>query len=253
MPHPARTTRRTLTAATLVLALAGLSACDPDDATGQRPAAGPSAAQDGSALEALGGLPVKGRAPKTGYDRTGKFGPAWSDKTSAPGSRNGCDTRNDILRRDLTDVTGKNGSRCVVGSGTLARDPYTGRRIDFVRGPKTSQAVQIDHLVALSDAWQKGAQQIPQDDREALANDPLNLLAADGPANQQKSDGDAATWLPASKSFRCAYVARQIAVKKKYRLWVTKAEGEAMNRVLTNCPGQPLPDDSSPGVPVRGR
>ncbi|WP_199553112.1 HNH endonuclease family protein [Streptomyces sp. N35] len=212
---------------------------------------GGTAAKPGSALAALNALPVKGRAPKTGYVRTGKFGPAWSDSTTAPGSRNGCDTRNDILRRDLVNVTGKDGSACVVAAGTLPADPYTGKRIDFVRGRTTSMAVQIDHVVALSDAWQKGAQQISQPQREALANDPLNLIAADGPANQQKSDADAASWLPANKSYRCTYVARQIAVKTKYELWVTAAEREAMQRVLNICPAQALPGEQSAGVAVK--
>ena len=123
---------------------------------------------------------------------------------------------------------------CVIASGTL-NDPYTGKTINFVKGEKTSQAVQIDHVVALSDAWQKGAQSLSETERKSLANDPLNLLAVDGPANQQKGDGDAATWLPPSKAFRCQYVARQVAVKKKYQLWVTAAEKEAMRRIVTGC------------------
>ena len=152
-------------------------------------------------------LPVKGRAPKTGYSRD-QFGAAWADV-----DHNGCDTRNDILNRDLTNKTYKAGTHnCVVTSGRLV-DPYTAAVIDFVRGQSTSAAVQIDHVVALSDAWQKGAQQLIADRRKQLANDPYNLLAVDGPSNQRKSDGDAATWLPANKSFRCSYVARQIGVK----------------------------------------
>ncbi|WP_297009377.1 HNH endonuclease family protein, partial [uncultured Corynebacterium sp.] len=173
-----------------------------------------------AALATLDTLAVKGRAPKTGYDRA-LFGQAWADV-----DRNGCDTRNDILARDLTDVVFKKGS-CRVLSGILD-DPYTGRTINFVRGQDTSTAVQIDHLVALSDAWQKGAQQLSPERREQLANDPANLLAVDGPANMQKRDGDAATWLPANKSFRCTYVSKQIDVKAAYALWVTQAEKDAM-------------------------
>lgn len=189
-----------------------------------------------TATDVLATLPVKGRAPKTGYSRD-RFGAAWADV-----DHNGCDTRNDILNRDLTDKTYKAGTHdCVVTSGTLA-DPYTGTIIDFVRGQDTSSAVQIDHVVALSDAWQKGAQQLSDDLREQLANDPYNLLAVDGPSNQQKSDGDAATWLPANKSFRCAYVARQIGVKHKYSLWVTQSEHDAMANVLSSCPGQQVPE-----------
>lgn len=187
----------------------------------------------GSALAALGQVPVRGRAPKTGYTRL-QFGEAWADV-----DHNGCDTRDDILRRDLTQIRVRGStSGCVVIAGTLA-DPYTGKSIDFVKAD--AARVQIDHVVALSDAWQTGAQNLPAGSRLALANDPLNLLAVDGPANQQKGDADAATWLPPRKAFRCAYVSRQVAVKLRYKLWVTAAERVAMARVLGGCPGQPLP------------
>ncbi len=191
------------------------------------------------ATAVLSHLAVKGRAPKTGYART-QFGAAWADV-----DHNGCDTRNDILSRDLTDKTYRPGTHdCIVLTGTLA-DPYTGRTIHFVRGERTSTAVQIDHVVALSDAWQTGAQKIGTDSRKRLANDPYNLLAVDGPANQQKSDSDAASWLPSNKSARCGYVARQIGVKRKYALWVTSAEKTAMTRVLGSCPSQTVPKDSA--------
>lgn len=184
----------------------------------------------GDAATTLDQLLVKGRAPKTGYARA-QFGNGWS-------SIGGCDTRNIILNRDMVDVVAN--EKCQVVSGVL-HDPYTGRVISFARGEASSQAVQIDHVVALSNAWQTGAQQLTKPQRVQLANDPLELLAVDGPANQQKSDADAASWLPPSKPFRCQYVARQIAVKKKYDLWVTAAEKDAMQRVLMTCPGQSLP------------
>ncbi len=196
------------------------------------PYAGPTTV---TALATAQALPVKGRAPRTGYDRA-MFGPAWTDV-----DRNGCDTRNDILRRDLVSQVLKDGTHgCVVASGTL-EDPYSGRSIAFVRGQGTSSAVQIDHVVALSDAWQKGAQQWDAGTREAFANDPMNLLAVDGPLNAQKGDGDTATWLPPNKPFRCTYVARQVAVKHAYGLWTTAAERDAMVRVLSTCPSEPLP------------
>ena len=196
------------------------------------------------ALDVLATLPVKGRAPKTGYSRD-QFGQAWADV-----DRNGCDTRNDTLRRDLTAVALKAGTRdCVVLSGAL-NDPYTAKLINFVRGNSTSAAVQIDHVVALSDAWQKGAQQLSPAQRLAFANDPLNLLAVDGPANMQKSDGDAATWLPPNKSYRCAYVARQISVKASYALWVTQAEHDAMARILGDCPDALAPTSEQPPAPA---
>ena len=194
-----------------------------------------SPAKTGTALATLATLAVKGRAPKTGYDRA-QFGPAWADV-----DHNGCDTRNDVLSRDLTGYVIKAGTHgCVILSGTL-RDPYTATTIRFVRGQTTSTLVQIDHVVALSDAWQKGAQQLSAETRQALANDSLNLLAVDGLANQRKSDGDTATWLPPNKAYRCSYVARQVAVKAKYGLWVTNAERDALGRILATCPSQPLP------------
>ena len=177
-------------------------------------------------------MEVKGRAPRTGYDRA-VFGPAWADVDG-----NGCDTRNDILRRDLDDVRTRDDDPCIVQRGVLD-DPYSGRTIEFRRGEGTSDDVQIDHVVALSDAWQKGAQQWSRERREEFANDPLELVAVDGPLNQAKGDGDAATWLPPRN--RCPYVARQVAVKLRYGLWVTAAEREAMVDVLTDCPGEALP------------
>jgi hypothetical protein len=193
------------------------------------------------AIDLLATLPVKGRAPKTGYDRA-MFGQAWADV-----DRNGCDTRNDILKRDLTGITYTNSVPCKVQSGTLA-DPYTGTTIKFLRGTATSSAVQIDHVVALSDAWQKGAQQLTTEQRTAFANDPLNLQSTDGPTNIKKGDGDAATWLPPNKSFRCEYVARQISVKATYNLWVTQAEHDAMANILAGCSGQLAPTNEKAPV-----
>lgn len=184
-------------------------------------------------MAGLAQLPVKGRAPMTGYSRD-QFGPAWADT-----DRNGCDQRNDVLRRDLAAATAKPGTHdCVITSGTL-HDPYTGKAIAFVRGPD-SAVVQIDHVVALGDAWQTGAQQLTPARRQALATDLTNLLAVDGPTNQGKGDSDAASWLPPNKGFRCAYIARQITVKLRYQLWVTPAEHDAMARILAGCPAQPL-------------
>lgn len=183
---------------------------------------------DNVALAALEKLEVKGRAPKTGYERS-QFGNGWAKV-------NGCSTRDIILNRDLSDVVFD--GECSVVSGTL-NDLYTGEQIMFTK--QRSSAVQIDHVVALSDAWQKGAQLLTLEQRQQLANDPLELIAVSGKANQEKSDGDAATWLPSNKQSRCYYVARQISVKLKYSLWVTAAEKVAMSDVLKACPQQTLP------------
>jgi hypothetical protein len=186
----------------------------------------------GVAVAVLETLPVKGRAPKTGYSRD-MFGQRWADV-----NRNGCDTRNDILKRDMTSIVYKAKTRnCVVLSGTLI-DRYSGETINFVRGEVSSMEVQIDHVVALSNSWQTGAFKLSIAQRTALANDPLNLFAVKGRLNSQKGDGDAATWLPPMKSFRCAYVAQQIAVKAKYSLWVVAPEKAAMLAILSQCPTQ---------------
>jgi hypothetical protein len=198
-------------------------------------APGADEARPGTALAAIAGLEVKGRAPKTGYDRDAFAYRAYDQ------DRNGCDVRNDILRRDLVDlVIGAGTNGCVVDSGTL-HDPYSGATMSFTQGSETSGEVQIDHVVALSDAWQKGAQSWDAATLREFGNDPLNLLAVDGPLNAQKGDGDTATWLPPDKAYRCEYVARQVAVKAEYDLWVTGAERDAMVRELAPCPDQPLP------------
>jgi hypothetical protein len=196
------------------------------------PSASAAESVPGVAMAVLETLPVKGRAPKTGYSRDA-FGQRWADV-----DRNGCDTRNDILKRDMTSIVYKPKTRnCVVLSGTLI-DRYSGETINFVRGDVSSMEVQIDHVVALSNSWQTGAFKLSIAQRTALANDPLNLFAVKGRLNLQKSDGDAATWVPPMKSFRCAYVAQQIAVKAKYSLWVVAPEKAAMLAILAQCPTQ---------------
>ena len=167
------------------------------------------------------------------YDRQA-FGQRWADT-----DHNGCDTRNDILARDLARPTFKPGTRdCVVLTGTLA-EPYTGTTIQFQRGDKSSALVQIDHVVALADAWRSGAWQWDAQRRQEFANDPENLLAVDGAANEDKSASSADQWLPPNVAFRCDYVKRQIAVKYAYGLSVTQAEQDAMATQLTTCSNDP--------------
>jgi len=195
---------------------------------------GSEAPVDGAAARLLlEQLEVKGRAPKTGYSRE-QFGPVWADVDS-----DGCDSRNQLLQRRLTNVQLLPGTKgCVVMSGDLA-EPYIPRTIHFVRDGAYVNAVDLDHVVSLSDSWQKGAQQLGPVQREQFANDPMNLLATDPSANRQKGDSDAASWLPRNKAFRCEFVSTQISVKAKYGLWVTAAERDAMSRVLDGCPSSP--------------
>ena len=216
--------RRTIAVLTLLIVVAIGIAQNPDLYQVEVPSPPATEKSVNTAVGALGELEVKGRASKTGYSRD-QFGDGWNNVF-------GCDTRNEILRRDLISTVVN--AECKVVSGIL-KDPYTGNTVQFERGSVSSQAVQIDHVVALSDAWQKGAQQLSYIERVRLANDPLNLLAVDGAANQQKSDGDAATWLPSNKAFRCQYVSRQVKVKMKYELWITSAEKEAINHIASHC------------------
>jgi len=190
-----------------------------------------ASADASSALAALVALPVRtGPAPR-GYVRSA-FGQAWADV-----DRNGCDTRNDALRRDLTGLVIKPGTNgCTVTSGSL-EDPYGGHTVSYVRGGST---VEVDHVVSLADAWASGANRWDLSARTAFANDPLELLATTTALNQAKGDKNAARWLPPAVSFRCQYASLQVAIKSKYTLTVTAAERAAIGKVLTGCTTQGL-------------
>jgi Protein of unknown function (DUF1524) len=200
-----------------------------------QPAGKPPPAR-GPAYEAarttLDGLPVKGWDRHTDFSRY-RFGETWSDDVNVEFGHNGCNTRDDILRRDLADLLVRPGT-CYAQSGVL-HDPYTGEPIAFTRGPDTSEAVQIDHLVSLSDAWYKGARDWDDKRRRDFANDPRNLLAIGAKVNFDKAFRDANAWLPPNAGFRCEFVARQIEVKTAYGLWVSANEKRAMADVLADC------------------
>lgn len=180
------------------------------------------------ATEVLAKLEIKGRAPKTGYKRD-EFYEDWP-------KIDGCSLRQRIIKREFGDSAVLKDS-CDVISGEYD-EPYTGQHKVFQQKTEISKGVQIDHIVALSNAWQTGAQYLDKTARYQMATDPLNLLAVDASANQQKSDGDAATWLPANKGFRCQYVARQVSVKYKYKLWTTEAEHTKIAEILEKCPNE---------------
>jgi len=192
-----------------------------------------------TALATLGTLTVKDASTPAGYDRD-QFGPTWTDV-----DMNGCDTRNDILARDLTNIQVQPGTNnCGVLSGQLD-DPYTAATLTFAQDQANSGTVDIDHVVALADAWGTGAQAWDAPSRQKFANDPFDLLAVDGPTNAAKGEANAATWLPPDTAYRCQYVARQIAVKAKYQLGVTNTERTATAGVLSSCPTQTLPVDTA--------
>ncbi|MEB3052356.1 DUF1524 domain-containing protein [Mycolicibacter sp. MYC123] len=208
-----------------------------------------------SSLAKLADLRIKGRAPKTGYDRA-LFGPPWTDDVTVEGGHNGCDTRDDILRRDLTGAGYRPGNTCIALSGTL-NDPYTGETIHYQRQPETLSPIQVDHIVPLMDAWEKGAQQWDELTRRNFANDPLNLQATTAAANEGKRSGDAATWLPSNTAYRCTYAARIVDVKTRYGLWITVDEHESLAHLLAaGCDAKtdPLPPPtltSSSATPSR--
>jgi hypothetical protein len=197
-----------------------------------KPAGVLSVGRSSSAASELDQLAVRPAASKSGYSRK-KFSDGWAAVDS-------CTVRDKILARDMINVQYQSPTDCTVISGIL-HDPYTGKVLHFVRGPGTSAAIQIDHVVAISDAWQTGAQLLSSARRKELYNDSLELIAVDGPTNEAKGDSDAAAWLPPNKDYDCRYIARQIAVKFKYHLWVTAAEGTAMKKILATCPDQQVP------------
>lgn len=163
--------------------------------------------------------------PPEKYNRVEQFGPAWKDV-----DHNGCDTRNDILARDLTVQEMRNA--CVITAGQLA-DPYSGERIDFRK--KDASKVQIDHIVALENAWQSGAYNLTQEDREALANDPDNLLAVNGHDNMAKGSKSADQWMPPNSAYACTYASKQVQIKSRYALTVTTPEKQALADALATC------------------
>jgi hypothetical protein len=181
----------------------------------------------------LAGVPVAALDSSHQYSRTGDFGTAWTDDNDDADGHNGCDTRNDILHRDLTAVLTRTGTHdCVVIAGNLA-DPYSGTSIAFTKARAT--AIQIDHVVPLHDAWELGAWSWSQQQRIDYANDPSVLLAVSGPLNESKGDRLADAWTPPNTGEWCDYAQRTVAIHAKYHLPVTAAERSALVGMLARC------------------
>ncbi len=180
-------------------------------------------------------LPILAYDPTIGQYERSYFGQRWSDDVNVEYGHNGCDTRNDILARDLQNVTFKSGTHdCVVQTGDFI-DPYTGTHIVFERGQGTSELVPVDHVVALANAWYSGAYQWDDNTRRDFANDPRNLQATSKEANSNKLAKTADEWLPSNVEYQCEYVRQQVEIKQAYNLGVTAAELAAMEGVLSNC------------------
>ena len=172
------------------------------------------------------------------YDyRRSAFGDAWTDDSDAPLAHNGCDTRDDILQRDLVDKTYVSIKRCpeAVATGTL-HDPYTNATIAFQRGAKVGAAVQIDHIVPLAYAWDMGAFGWAAAQRLRFANDPANLLSVAGKANGDKGDSPPASWMPPNKGFWCQYAVQFIAVLRGYALPVDQPSAAILRQAAGTCP-----------------
>ncbi|MCV7434575.1 HNH endonuclease family protein [Mycolicibacterium bacteremicum] len=212
--------------------------------TGTEPGAGsarfvaeadtPTVAAGVDVLAGVAEIPV--RVP--GYDyRRDAFGDAWDDDNDAPGGRNGCDTRNDILDRDLVEKSYVSIKRCpnAVATGTLV-DPYTNESIAFVRGNQIGASVQIDHIVPLALAWDLGARDWPDELRLRFANDPANLIAVAGGANQDKGDSEPALWMPPNRAFWCQYAVQFAEVLRGYRLPVDASSARVLREAAGTCP-----------------
>lgn len=200
-----------------------------------RPAAGAPVIRPGTDVMA-GTLVVDVRVRGSDY-RRGAFGGAWDDDNSAPGGRNGCDTRDEILARDLVDTTLVTTKRCprAVQSGTL-RDPYTNATVAFVRGNQVGASVQIDHIVPLAFAWDMGARDWTDGLRKRFANDPANLIAVAGRANQDKGDKPPGEWMPPNRAFWCQYAVQFIEVVRGYRLAVDEPSARRLRDATQSCP-----------------
>lgn len=205
----------------------------------------PAAVADGAATpptvapgtDVLAGVAViPQRVRNYSYQRAA-FGESWTDDNSAPDGHNGCDTRNDILGRDLIDKTYVSIKRCpqAVKTGVL-HDPYTDATIAFTRGAKIGAAVQIDHIVPLALAWDLGASSWPQEQRVRFANDPANLLAVAGKPNQDKGDKQPADWMPPNHAFWCQYAMAYVAVLRGYGLPVDEPSVPVLRDAAATCP-----------------
>ncbi len=188
-------------------------------------------------VDVLAGIPLVPLRIR-GHDyRRAAFGDSWDDDNDAPGGHNGCDTRNDILDRDLIDKTFVAIKRCphAVATGTL-RDPYTNSVIPFVRGNQVGASVQIDHIVPLAYAWDMGARDWPDELRLRFANDPANLLAVQGQANQDKGDQEPANWMPPNQAFWCQYSLQFLEVLRGYHLPVDQPSADRLRQAAGTCP-----------------
>lgn len=193
------------------------------------------AALAASTLRALVTVPVvDGRHRRDDYERTA-FGSPWTDATAVADSDNGCDTRNDILTRDLSDTRSGPVASCphAVLAGEL-RSPYTGAVVIF-RRDRRATAIQIDHIVPLAFAWDMGAFAWPPARRADLANDPANLVAVDGDSNQDKSDSEPGRWMPPNTGFHCQYAIQFVDVLTAYGLQVDRSSRDVLTRALQQC------------------
>jgi hypothetical protein len=210
----------------------GHEAAEPSPgASATAPPTGAVAGKD-AALALLAKLSRGAQSHWDTYTRESFGDPLWTDDTDAPGGRNGCDTRDDVLRRDLTGARLGERNPCVVLSGVL-HEPYTGKILPYDRS--RASEIEIDHVVAVAAAWRAGAWQWTPQRRQAFANDVDNLLAADKTANQDKRSQTPDNWKPARREAWCDYARRYVTTKSRYALSVTSAEATALGEMLATC------------------
>jgi hypothetical protein len=205
---------------------------------------GPAETKKESVLQQLKELQAPAGAPVPAFDPA-QFG---TDLPSVAKTR--CNAFNYVLQRDLIDIDYSSQRTCGIRSGALF-DQSTATWAWYVNGEPTN-AVGVDNLVSLADAWANGASTWPADRRETFRNDPANLVAASTASIASKAGRSAALWLPPAVGDRCNYIAQQIAVKLDFALTVTSAERAAMTTVLNGCPDTFITPKPTSAPPTAG-
>jgi hypothetical protein len=167
-------------------------------------------------------LPVSPEYP-SGYDRD--LFKHWSDA-----DKDCFNTRAEVLQLETSTKT-SHSSTCTIKNGKWY-SPYD--NVTLVEAGK----LDVDHVVALKEAWDSGAKKWDSRSREAFANDlgyAGSLIAVSLGSNRSKSDRDIAEWLPTNASYRCTYVAVWVSVKWRWSLTVDAAEKTAISNVLKGC------------------
>jgi len=170
----------------------------------------------------IDGLAVAAEGSDSGYDRALFQPQAWADLDG-----DGCDTRAEVLIRDsrsLAEV--QPGCSVARGDWLSIYDGYS--------TPDPGE-LDIDHVVALAEAWRSGADGWPNERRLAFAQDEDNLIAVTAATNRSKSDRDPAVWQPPNRDSWCAFAQRWTSAKVRWGLTADPAEVNAVRVMLGTC------------------